>query len=163
MDAVYPHKQQSEMKLTSCYIDVEKKESPVEITIKLVGEVHYTDAHYLQVNNESDLFIFVKIVALTRSGLSLQFHNLLLRQTMEKLNLQQVGRNFYDERAKFPIHGFKMEIWPGYTTSIRRHEEKVCCILPKPVHNHGRRSLWLQKIIFFFCRSSCVQRCHTKC
>lgn len=42
------------------------------------------------------------------------------------LKLQLVGRNFYDPDAKVPVEEFKLELWPGYITSIRQHEEDLC-------------------------------------
>lgn len=77
---------------------------------------------------------------------SLQVLNLILRRNMNSLNLQLVGRNFYDPQnmvmsqdsfKKFRTSCFKtflfrlqidltpsfpIQLWPGYETSIRYHE-----------------------------------------
>ena len=50
---------------------------PVNITIKVVGEVYPTSFHYIQ------------------------FFNIILRKCMENLNLQQLGRNYYDPKVIF--------------------------------------------------------------
>ena len=72
---------------------------------QLVGEVHSTDHHYLQ------------LLAIIQ------------RQMMEKLNMELLGRNYYDPQAASIVREFCLEVWPGYVTSIRQHEEKMllCC------------------------------------
>ena len=67
----------------------------VVITLKLVGEVQPTDAHYMQ------------------------FFNLVLRQAMASLQLEEIKRNYYDPKAAVNLNQHKLEIWPGYITSIR--------------------------------------------
>ena len=81
--------------------------SVVEITIKLVGEVQPTDYHYMQ------------------------FFNIVLRQAMEKMQLELIRRNYFDPNAAVLLNQHKLEIWPGYVTSIRQHEEQIllCCEL----------------------------------
>lgn len=80
-------------------------QSKVTITIKLVGEIQPTDAHYIQ------------------------FFNIVLRAAMEKLQLELIKRDYYDPRAAVHLHQYKLELWPGYVTSIRQHEERImmCC------------------------------------
>lgn len=56
---------------------------------------------------------------------SLQILNLIMRRAMEGLKLQLVGRNFFDAIAKIPIQEFRLELWPGYVTSIRQHEQDI--------------------------------------
>ena len=68
---------------------------PVEVTFREVGEVQPTEHHYLQ------------------------FFNIVLRQCLEKLDLQMLGRNYYDPKAARILKDFKLELWPGYITSIR--------------------------------------------
>ena len=77
----------------------------IVITVKLVGEVHPTDPHYTQ------------------------FFNIVLRQAMGQLQLEELRRNYYDAKAAVKLPQHKLEIWPGYVTSIRQHEEKMllCC------------------------------------
>ena len=72
-----------------------------EVTIRAVGEVLPTDYHYIQLMN------------------------ILLRQAMGNMKLAQVGRNFFDPQAKIVINEYKLELWPGYVTSIRQHENDL--------------------------------------
>lgn len=67
---------------------------------------------------------FVGLVSM-REGRSLQILNIIMRKALEGLNLQLVGRNFFDAAAKFNIHEFNLELWPGYLTSIRQHEQDI--------------------------------------
>lgn len=67
---------------------------------------------------------FIKIVEMMEET-GLMVLNNIVRRVMEGLNLQIVGRNFYDAKAKIPMHEFKLELWPGYITSIRQHENKI--------------------------------------
>lgn len=59
----------------------------------------------------------------------IQVLNLILRRAMGGLNLQLVGRNLFDAAAKIAIREYQIELWPGYVTSIRQHEQDilVCC------------------------------------
>ena len=38
-------------------------------------------------------------------------------------------RNYYDPKAAVILKQHKLEVWPGYVTSIRQHEEQIllCC------------------------------------
>jgi aubergine-like protein len=59
----------------------------------------------------------------------IQILNLILRRAMNGLHLQLVGRNLFDAAAKVDIREYRIELWPGYVTSIRQHEQDVllCC------------------------------------
>lgn len=58
-------------------------------------------------------------------GRVLQLLNLILRRAMEGLKLQLVGRNFYDAAAAIELKDYKIQLWPGYVTSIRQHEKDI--------------------------------------
>lgn len=73
----------------------------VTITVKLVGTVDPCDYHYVA------------------------FFNILLRSCMEELGLSQLGRNYYDGKDKKELPRHKLEVWPGYITSIRQHERSL--------------------------------------
>lgn len=77
---------------------------------------------------------FVGQVRMTEQS-SLQVLNLILRRAMEGLRLQQVGRNFFDAVSKISIRDHRLELWPGYVTSIRQHEHDIllCCEISSKV------------------------------
>lgn len=77
------------------------EEKPIRITLKLVKELPPTDHQYVQLFNS------------------------LIRNCLRYLKLQLVGRNYFDAAARVDIREYKMELWPGYVTSIRQHETKI--------------------------------------
>ncbi|CAL8126172.1 unnamed protein product [Orchesella dallaii] len=72
-----------------------------ELNIRLVGDLAPTDGMYLQ------LF------------------NILVRQCLETMNLEEMGRHFYDRHKAIRIEGLRLELWPGYKTSMRNHENSI--------------------------------------
>ncbi|XP_043950297.2 protein aubergine [Drosophila biarmipes] len=71
--------------------------------------------------------IKIKFVGSVEAADNQQFQvlNLILRRAMEGLNLQLVSRNFFDPKAKINLESYRMELWPGYQTSIRQHESDI--------------------------------------
>lgn len=59
----------------------------------------------------------------------LQVFNTTLRAAMGALNLKLVARGLYDDRAAIRLPDLRLSLWPGYITSLRRHENDflVCC------------------------------------
>lgn len=51
--------------------------------------------------------------------------NLINRKAMGGLKLQLIGRNYFDPIAKVSISQYGIELYPGYMTSIRQHEQDV--------------------------------------
>ncbi|ODM91966.1 Protein aubergine [Orchesella cincta] len=73
----------------------------IELNIRLVSELRPTDVMYLQ------LF------------------NILVRKCLEAMNLEEMGRHFYDRHQAIRINAHKLELWPGYKTSMRNHENDI--------------------------------------
>ncbi|XP_066593519.1 piwi-like protein Siwi [Prorops nasuta] len=73
----------------------------IRITITRVDDMVKTDHHYIQ------------------------FFNIIMRKCFGHLKLQLVGRNYFDARNKVDINEFRLQLWPGYLTSIRQHESAV--------------------------------------
>ena len=48
---------------------------------------------------------------------------------MGKLKMVEMNKNFYQPANCHLVPQHKLEIWPGYVTSIRQHEEQImlCC------------------------------------
>ncbi|KAH8261810.1 hypothetical protein KR038_009042, partial [Drosophila bunnanda] len=61
----------------------------------------------------------------TADNQQFQVLNLILRRAMEGLNLQLVSRNYFDAQAKINLENYRLELWPGYQTSIRQHENDI--------------------------------------
>ena len=77
----------------------------VTLSIRLVEELMPTNWHYTQ------------------------FFSIVLRKCMEGMQMQLIGRNYYDPGATVQLKQHKLELWPGYVTSIRQHENSMmlCC------------------------------------
>ncbi|KAL9980655.1 hypothetical protein ACROYT_G009266 [Oculina patagonica] len=55
----------------------------------------------------------------------LQLYNIIFRRILKNIGMQQVGRNYYHIQHPIMIDKFKLELWPGYTTSIMPYETDV--------------------------------------
>jgi aubergine-like protein len=67
---------------------------------------------------------YISIIPMTQST-SIQILNLVLRRAMETMQLQSVGRHFFDAAARIDVLDHKLQLWPGYYTSIRQHENDI--------------------------------------
>lgn len=93
-------------------------------TVKLREEQTILHTKSRQGENYVITIKYVGVISMTEWQ-SLQILNLILRRSMEGLKLQLVGRNFYDPIAKIDIREHHMQLWPGYQTSIRQHEQDI--------------------------------------
>ncbi|KAL7390993.1 hypothetical protein ABVT39_002417 [Epinephelus coioides] len=55
----------------------------------------------------------------------LQFYNIIFRRILRILNMQQIGRNYYNPKDPLNIPQHKLTIWPGYTTTILQYESAI--------------------------------------
>ena len=55
----------------------------------------------------------------------MQFFNIVLRRVMEGLDLKLVRRDYFDPGAARELKQFKLEVWPGYVTTIKQHESDL--------------------------------------
>lgn len=72
---------------------------------------------------------FVKEISSFQEMGIFQVLNTVLRQALRGLDLQLVGRNYFDAKARNTMRELKLEVWPGYITSIRQHDANIlmCC------------------------------------
>uniref|UniRef100_A0A224X701 Putative translation initiation factor 2c eif-2c n=1 Tax=Panstrongylus lignarius TaxID=156445 RepID=A0A224X701_9HEMI len=73
----------------------------IRITIKKTTDLVLGDPHYIQ------------------------FFNIVLRKCIAGLNLQLVGRDYFDAASKVIVEKYNLELWPGFVTSIRQHENDI--------------------------------------
>ncbi|XP_031829627.1 aubergine [Nomia melanderi] len=92
------HRIQDELELWS---NRQSDDTKIRITVRLVGDMTRGDQHYIQ------------------------FFNIIMRKCLGLLKLQLVGRDFFDARSKVEVRDFRLELWPGYLTSIRQHESDI--------------------------------------
>nr|XP_009930781.1 PREDICTED: piwi-like protein 1 isoform X1 [Opisthocomus hoazin] len=55
----------------------------------------------------------------------LQFYNIIFRRLLKMLNLQQIGRNYYNPSDPISIPNHRLMVWPGFTSSILQYEESI--------------------------------------
>ncbi|NXY90108.1 PIWL1 protein, partial [Alcedo cyanopectus] len=55
----------------------------------------------------------------------LQFYNIIFRRLLKMLNLQQIGRNYYNPNDPIIIPKHRLMIWPGFITSILQCEDSI--------------------------------------
>ena len=58
-----------------------------------------------------------------------QLFNGIFHRVMRQLQLRQVGRHYYDPVHPINIPQHKLELWPGYITSIHPYEDKLLLML----------------------------------
>ncbi|CAG7820385.1 unnamed protein product [Allacma fusca] len=77
----------------------------ISITIQEVGDVQPLDVGYSQV------------------------YNVIFRNCLNLLNLENLGRHFYDMNSLVEVKDFQLNIARGYITSIRKHEhDMLLCV-----------------------------------
>ncbi|XP_060874625.1 piwi-like protein Siwi [Metopolophium dirhodum] len=109
------------------------------------------------------VIITVKFIQIIEKGdhSSIQIFNLLIRKALMNLNLSLVGRNYYDEKAKINIPKHRLQLWPGYETTIGMYdsglllrseistkimrEETVLDFLKDCADNRNRDPQWMVK------------------
>ncbi|NXU70935.1 PIWL1 protein, partial [Oreotrochilus melanogaster] len=55
----------------------------------------------------------------------LQFYNIIFRRLLKMMNLQQIGRNYYNPNDPVSIPNHRLMVWPGFTSSILQYEESI--------------------------------------
>ncbi|KAF0741943.1 piwi-like protein Siwi, partial [Aphis craccivora] len=80
-------------------------------------------------NTDGEIVILtIKFTAVIEKGdyTFIQIFNLLMRKSLGHLKLTLIGRNYYDADAKTNIPKHKLQLWPGYDTTIGLFD---CCLL----------------------------------
>ncbi|XP_001949497.1 piwi-like protein Siwi [Acyrthosiphon pisum] len=78
-------------------------------------------------SDDQIVVITVKFTNVIETGdyANIQVFNLLLRNCLRHLKLTMIGRNFYDPEAKIDMAQYKLQLWPGYETTIGRYEDNI--------------------------------------
>ncbi|XP_067087216.1 piwi-like protein 1 isoform X3 [Osmerus mordax] len=59
------------------------------------------------------------------SPVCLQFYNIIFRRVLRMLNMQQIGRHYYNPDDPLNIPQHRLTIWPGFTTTILQYESSI--------------------------------------
>jgi len=75
--------------------------------------------------NDITLKIMFTNVVPENSPSVVQLMNILFRKQLRAMKMQLVGRNYYHPDRKIDIRAHKMQVWPGFSTSILQYESDV--------------------------------------
>ncbi|XP_056448599.1 piwi-like protein 1 [Gadus chalcogrammus] len=59
------------------------------------------------------------------SPVCLQFYNIIFRRILRMLDMQQIGRHYYQPKDPLSIPQHRLTIWPGFTTTILQYESSI--------------------------------------
>ncbi|XP_068460934.1 piwi-like protein 2 [Clinocottus analis] len=87
---------------------------PVKLNEVVLKSVRRTD------NEEITIKIQMTKILPPNSDLCIPFYNVVLRRVMKIIGLKLVGRNHYDPESAVILGKHRLQVWPGYSTSIKR-------------------------------------------
>ena len=96
------------------------------LPIKLSEDVTIKQVTTRQGNDITIKVMFTNVVP-ENSPSRVQLMNILFRKQLRALKMQLVGRNYYHPDKKIDIRAHKMQVWPGFLTSILQYEKVSCC------------------------------------
>ncbi|XP_076360662.1 piwi-like protein 1 [Tachypleus tridentatus] len=70
----------------------------------------------------SAVTLYFKFIGQVKPEDCIHLFNVLFRKIMLTLKMTQVGRNYFDPKGGIAIPQHKLEVWPGYVTSIQMYE-----------------------------------------
>nr|XP_040052641.1 LOW QUALITY PROTEIN: piwi-like protein 2 [Gasterosteus aculeatus aculeatus] len=71
-------------------------------------------------NEKIEIQIQMTKILPPNSDLCIPFYNVTLKRVMKLLGLKLVGRNHYDPESAIVLEKHRLQVWPGYSTSIKR-------------------------------------------
>ncbi|XP_068559469.1 piwi-like protein 2 [Cebidichthys violaceus] len=71
-------------------------------------------------NEEIKIHIQMTKILPPNSDLCIPFYNVVLRRVMKIIGLKLVGRNHYDPESAVILAEHRLQVWPGYSTCIKR-------------------------------------------
>lgn len=86
------------------YSDRTSDNARMRILIKLTCQVSPGDYHYIQI------------------------FNIIIRSCFNLMQLQLMNRDYFDPSAKVDIPEYKLQIWPGYKTTINQYEDRLLMV-----------------------------------
>ncbi|XP_037339536.2 piwi-like protein 2 [Pungitius pungitius] len=71
-------------------------------------------------NEKIEIQIQMTKILPPNSDLCIPFYNVVLRRVMKIIGLKLVGRNHYDPESAIVLEKHRLQVWPGYSTCIKR-------------------------------------------
>lgn len=79
--------------------------------------------------NNPQFFVFQLICDVSPGDYHyIQVFNILIRKCFYMLDLKLINRDYFDVSAKIDIPEFKLQILPGYKTSINQYEDRLLMV-----------------------------------
>ena len=115
----------------------------------LYSSRRFQNIEYETTYNDQPMEIIIKKTNTISSNdpMAFQLFNLIYRESMSALKLQNIRRNFYDPAAKKEIVDANLEILPGYLSSIRPYENDNILMNSEVIHKYLRK-----ETIYQICR-----------
>lgn len=78
-------------------------------------------------DGKTQFTILIKSVGyvLPHSPMYLQFYNMVMRKCMTLIDMEELGRHFYNRHDAIQFEEDRLELWPGIVTAIRNHESGI--------------------------------------
>ena len=61
----------------------------------------------------------------TLKALFFQFFSIVWRAAMDEMQLKLINRNYYDPVQVQHVRAWRLQVWPGYVTTIRQQEDEL--------------------------------------
>ncbi|XP_061205616.1 piwi-like protein 2 [Neopsephotus bourkii] len=78
------------------------------------------------------------------SDLCIPFYNVVFRRVMRILDMQLVGRNFFEPTQATTLQQYRLQVWPGYAVSIRKKDGGLF-LLVDSIH----KVVWSESVLQF--------------
>ncbi|XP_045133074.1 piwi-like protein Ago3 [Portunus trituberculatus] len=91
------------------------------LPIRLPKEIVLFETTNPQTNGKVTLKIIYK--KKVKMDECIQFYNVLFNRIMRKLKMTKIGNNYYSPGGSVLVPQHKLEIWPGYVTSVSHQED----------------------------------------
>ncbi|PIK51000.1 putative seali [Apostichopus japonicus] len=69
--------------------------------------------------DEAEVTVKVQLVKTLEPESCTHLYNVIFKRIMRILQMQQVGRHYYQPKLRIPIPQHRLEVWPGYITAIQ--------------------------------------------
>ncbi|XP_050672859.1 piwi-like protein Siwi [Leptidea sinapis] len=81
-------------------------------------------------NDGEQIRIIIKAICAVSPGdyHYIQIFNIIIRKCFNLMKLQLMNRDFFDPDAKIDIPEYKLQIWPGYKTTINQYEDRLLMV-----------------------------------
>lgn len=76
-------------------------------------------------NDEQEITIKIQLVKVLPFASCRQLYNVVFRRIMSLLKMCQVGRNYFLPSGAVPVPQHRLEVWPGYVTTVDEYEGGV--------------------------------------